>query len=85
MSQLLRASLTSTTSWLMGIRIKKESLSTDNELREKFSYTEAVYSKDANGNKQGFSTYRPSEFGPYTERNLMMIQLGDNKHIRGLS
>mmetsp|Transcript_13343 Transcript_13343/g.27074 ORF Transcript_13343/g.27074 Transcript_13343/m.27074 type:complete len:504 (-) Transcript_13343:244-1755(-) len=73
MSQLLRASLTSTTSWVMGIRIKKESQSTDIQLREKFSYTEAVYAKDANGNKQGFSTYRPSEFGPYTERNLMMF------------
>eukprot|EP00984_Skeletonema_dohrnii_P017898 scaffold8246_cov74-Skeletonema_dohrnii-CCMP3373.AAC.2 len=57
----------------MGIRMTKESQLTDMQLREKFSYTEAFYAKDANNNKQAFSTYRPSEFGPYTERNLMMF------------
>jgi len=73
MSQLLRASLSSTKAWKMGIRMTKESQQSDMQLREKFSYTEAFYAKDANDNKVAFSTYRPSEFGPYTERNLMMF------------
>eukprot|EP00984_Skeletonema_dohrnii_P001098 scaffold341_cov89-Skeletonema_dohrnii-CCMP3373.AAC.3 len=63
MSQLLRSSLSSTKAWKMGIRMTKEPQLTDMQLREKFSYTEAFYAKDANNNKQAFSTYRPNEFG----------------------